>query len=53
MAFLALCKGLPGASISLRIFKKEFQVRSGGWGILLDEQHYVSSCSRHETRHPS
>jgi hypothetical protein len=53
MAFLALGKGLPGAPIGLRVFKKEFQVRSGGWSVVFDKQHHVSSCSHHETRHPS
>jgi hypothetical protein len=53
MAFLALCKRLPGAPVGLFVFKKEFQIRSGGWGIVFDEQYHVPSCSLHQARHPS
>src|SRR5207237_5814888 len=45
MAFLDLSVRLPGASISLGVFKKEFQIRSGGWRIVFDEQHYLAACT--------
>lgn len=43
MSLLHLFRGLPGAPIRLRVFKKEFQVGSGGGRIVFDEQHHVPS----------
>ena len=48
MAFLDLLKGLPGASIRLGVFKKQFQICSGDWRIVFNEQHHVASGSLHE-----
>jgi hypothetical protein len=43
MSLLHLIRGLPGAPIRLRVFKKEFQVGAGGGRIVFDEQHHVPS----------
>src|SRR5207302_2255050 len=45
MAFLDLFKRLPGAPISLLVFKKEFQIRAGERGIVFDEDDHVAPCS--------
>jgi hypothetical protein len=53
MTFLDFFKRVPGTSISLRIFKKEFQVRSGDWGIIFDEEYHVAPYALDQARHPS
>ena len=53
MTFLDLGVGLPGASISLGVFKKEFQIGSGERGIVFDDQHHVAACTLDQPRHPS
>ena len=45
MAFLDLFKRLPGAPISLLVFKKEFQIRASERGIVFDEHDHVAPCS--------
>src|SRR5258706_9277256 len=45
MSFLPLLKGLPRASIRLRVFKKEFQVGTRGRRVVFDEENHVASCS--------
>jgi len=43
MPFLHLLKGLPGAPISLLVFKKEFQIGTGSWSIVFDEDDHIAS----------
>jgi hypothetical protein len=43
MALLHVFLGLPGAAISLLIFKKAFQVCSGGRGLVFDKDNHVAS----------
>jgi hypothetical protein len=47
MTFLNFFKRVPGTPISLRIFKKEFQIRSGDRRIVFDEEYHVPSCPLH------
>jgi hypothetical protein len=47
MSFLNLDIRLPGAPISLGVFKKQCQIRSGGGSIVFDEHHHVASDSLH------
>ena len=46
MSLLCMFIGLPSALIGLRIFKKEFQIRTGGVGIVFDEDNHVAACLR-------
>jgi hypothetical protein len=53
MTFLDCFKRVPGTPISLRVFKKEFQICSGDRRIVFDEEDHVPSCPLHLPRHPS
>jgi hypothetical protein len=50
---LDFVKRVPGTPIGLRVFKKEFQIRSGDRRIVFDEEEHVPSCPLHLPRHPS
>jgi hypothetical protein len=47
MTFLDFVKRVPGTPIGLRVFKKEFQIRSGDRRIVFDEEDHVPSCPLH------
>ena len=43
MSLLRVFIRLPGAPIRLGIFKEEFQIRSGGGGIVFDQDDHLAS----------
>jgi hypothetical protein len=43
MPFLDVLKGVPGAAIGVRIFKKEFQVCPGNGRVVFDDDNHLAS----------